>query len=540
MSSKDDISPEKTAGSFEALLASIATSLLGQPIEFFDSSIDDILRRLTAFLGAERSTFGVVDPTDGILRSTHAVAVAPGVTPFPIGKPIAAINPWVFKQLTEKRVPVVFPSASDLPPEASVDLQTWRAFGVRSVAVFPIVAGDQFLGGVSFGTTLRELQWPPPMVDRLQLICEVFAGALLRREHERKLQAALAEVEVLRAQLQSENEYLRAGATGAEGFEDVVGESPALQKVLFQVEQVAPTNSTVLVLGETGTGKERIAQAIHVSSRRRDRPLVTVNCAALPPTLIESELFGHEKGAFTGAVSRKIGRFELAHGGTLFLDEIGELPFAEQAKLLRVLQEGKFERVGSSLTRKVDVRVIAASNRHLADAVRDGTFRQDLYYRLRVFPIEMPPLRTRKEDIPLLVWHFLGQLARTMGKKIERVPAATMARLVAYDWPGNIRELRNVLERAVVLSPVSALRLDALGESLQAPAAAPTVEGGARRLEDVEREHILRTLESCGWRLKGKGNAAVQLGLNASTLYSRMKKLGIRRPGARLRSAGRG
>ena len=540
MSSKDDVSSEKTGGSFEALLASIAATLLNQPIESFDAGIDDILRRLTAFLGAERSTFGVVDPTDGILRSTHAVAVAPGVTPFPIGRSIAEATPWVFEQLTEKRVPVVIASPSDLPLEASMDLQTWRAFGVRSVAVFPIVAGDQLLGGVSFGTTLRELQWPQLMVDRLQLICEVFAGALLRREHERKLQVTLAEVEVLRAQLQSENEYLRAGTTSAEGLEDIVGESPALQKVLFQVEQVAPTDSTVLVLGETGTGKERIARAIHVRSRRHDRTLVTVSCAALPATLIESELFGHEKGAFTGAVSRKIGRFELAHGGTLFLDEIGELPLAEQAKLLRVLQEGEFERVGSSVTRKVDVRVIAASNRNLAEAVREGTFRSDLYYRLRVFPIEMPPLRARKEDIPLLVWHFLGHLARTVGKKIERVPAATMARLVAYDWPGNIRELRNVLERAVVLSPVSALRLDALGESLQAAAPASTAEGGARRLEDVEREHILRTLESCGWRLKGKGNAAMQLGLNASTLHSRMKKLGIRRPGTRPRPADHG
>jgi transcriptional regulator with GAF, ATPase, and Fis domain len=530
MSSKDDMSSEKTAGSFEALLVSIATSLLGQPLEFFDASIDDILRRLTAFLGAERSTFGVVDPTDGILRSTHAVAVAPGVVPFPIGQPIAEINPWVFKQLTEKHVPVIISNEGDLPPEAFVDIQTWRASGVRSVAVLPIVAGNQLLGGVSFGSTLRELQWPQLVVDRLQLICEVFAGALLRREHEHKLRATLAEVEALRERLQSENEYLRAGAASAEGFEDIIGESSVLQAVLLQVEHVAPADSTVLLLGETGTGKELIAKAIHVRSRRRDRTLVKVNCAALPPTLIESELFGHEKGAFTGAVSRKIGRFELAHGGSLFLDEIGELPLALQTKLLRVLQEGEFERVGSSVTQKVDVRVIAASNRNLADAAREGTFRSDLYYRLRVFPIEMPPLRARKEDIPLLVWHFLAYLARTVGKRIERVPAATMDRLVAYDWPGNIRELRNVLERAVVLSHGPVLRLDELGGSLHDAVPAPTVEGGARTLEEVEREHILRTLEACGWRLKGTGNAATQLGLNASTLHSRMKKLGIRRP----------
>ena len=530
MSSKDDMSSERTAGSFEALLASIATSLLGEPLELFDASIDGILYRLAKFLDVERSIFAVVDPIDGILRTTNAVAVASGVAPFPVGLPIAQVNPWVLKQLTEKRVPVIISSLSDLPSEASVDLQTMRAYGVKSVALFPIVAGDQLLGGVSFGTTLRELQWPQLVVDRLELICEVFAGALLRREHERKLHAALAEVETLRERLQSENEYLRAGAPSAEGFEDIVGESPALRSVLFQVEHVAPADSTVLLLGETGTGKELIAKAIHARSRRRDRTLVKVNLAALPPTLIESELFGHEKGAFTGAVSRKLGRFELAHGGTLFLDEIGELPLALQTKLLRVLQEGEFERVGSSVTEKVDVRVVAASNRNLTDAAREGAFRPDLYYRLQVFPIELPPLRARKDDIPLLVWHFLGYLARTVGKKIERVPAATMDRLVAYDWPGNIRELRNVLERGVVLSPGPVLLLDQLGGSLQAAVPAPTVGSGARTLDDVEREHILRTLESCNWRLKGQGNAAAQLGLNASTLHSRMKKLGIRRP----------
>ena len=365
------------------------------------------------------------------------------------------------------------------------------------------------------------------------MIGEIFAGALLRREHERRLRDTLGEVEALRERLQSENDYLRAATSSAEGFEDVIGESLALQNVLFQVEQVAPADSTVLLLGETGTGKELIAKAIHARSRRRERTLVTVNCAALPPTLIESELFGHEKGAFTGAVARKLGRFELADGGTLFLDEIGELPFELQAKLLRVLQEGEFERVGSAVTHKADVRLIAASNRNLADAVRAGTFRSDLYYRLRVFPIELPPLRARKEDIPLLVWHFLERLARTIGKQIDRVPAATMDRLIAYDWPGNIRELRNVLERALVLSPGPVLRLEELGESPKAAVPAPTARRGARALEDVEREHILRTLEACDWRVKGQGNAAAQLKLHPNTLQSRMKKLGIRRPAPR-------
>jgi formate hydrogenlyase transcriptional activator len=529
MSVGDEMSVEEPTESLESLLVSIATNLLSQPVEYFDASIDDMLYRLIRFLDVERSTFGVADPLDGVLRTTHAVAI-PGVVPFPIGMPIAETTPWVLKQLSEKRVPVIISSLSDFPPEASVDVQTVRAFGARSFALFPIVAGGQLLGAVSFGTTLRERPWPPSVVDRLRLIGEIFAGALLRREHERRLRDTVAEVEALRERLQSENDYLRAATLGAEGFEDIIGESPALQSVLFEVEQVAPADSTVLLLGETGTGKELIAKAIHARSRRCDRTLVKVNCAALPPTLIESELFGHEKGAFTGAVSRKIGRFELADGGTLFLDEIGELPLALQTKLLRVLQEKEFERVGSSVTQKVDVRVIAASNRNLAEAVREGNFRSDLYYRLRVFPIELPPLRARKEDVPLLVWHFLEQLTRTIGKQIERVPAATMARLIAYDWPGNIRELRNVLERALVLSPGPVLRLDELGESFQAAVPATTVGGSARALEDVEREHILRTLEACDWRVKGQGNAAAQLKLHPNTLQSRMKKLGIRRP----------
>jgi len=382
---------------------------------------------------------------------------------------------------------------------------------------------------MSFGTTRRERLWQQSSIDRLRLIAEVFAGALLRRDHERRLRASLAEVEALRERLQTENEYLRQGSLAAEGFGDLVGESAALRNVLFQAEQVAPTDSTVLLLGETGTGKELIANAIHARSGRRGRTLVRVNCAALPPTLIESELFGHEKGAFTGAVSRKIGRFDLADRSTLFLDEIGDLPLDLQAKLLRVLQEGEFERVGSSVTQKVDVRLIAASNRDLAADAREGAFRPDLYYRLRVFPIELPPLRARKEDIPVLVWHFLGQLGAAIGRKIERVPAPTMDRLLAYDWPGNVRELRNVLERAIILSPGSTLALDELGDGTWAAAGSAADAGGSRTLEEVERDHIIRALEACDWRVRGKGNAAGRLGLNASTLYSRMKKLGIRR-----------
>ncbi len=521
------MSPEQPAvESFEALLAAIAARLLGQPAEAFDACVNQALSRLVAFLEVERATLRLVDPADGRLRSSHAVA-APGVAPYPVGTLTEESAPWIAQQLRDKRLPVIISGESDFPP-GSTDLQTAREFGVRSVALFPILAGERLLGALSFGTSRVEQRWPEPLVDRLRLIGEVFAAALLRREHEGTLRATLAEVETLRERLQVEHEYLREQALGPEGFEEIVGESPALRNVLFQAEQVAPTDTTVLLLGETGTGKELVAKAIHVKSARRNRTLITVNCAALPPTLIESELFGHEKGAFTGALSRKIGRFELADQSTLFLDEIGELPLALQPKLLRVLQEGEFERVGSSVTRRADVRIIAASNRDLSASAREGTFRPDLYYRLRVFPIDVPPLRARREDIPLLVWHFLGHLGATLGKKIERVPAATMERLVRYDWPGNIRELRNVLERAAILSPGPALSLETLGDN--APAAASSREAGAARtLADMERDHIIRVLEQCDWRVRGRGSAAARLGLNPSTLYSRMKKLGIRR-----------
>ncbi len=344
-----------------------------------------------------------------------------------------------------------------------------------------------------------------------------------------ELRRATAEIQDLKDRLELENAYLRHEITVSHAHEGIVGESPAIKHVLNQVEQVAGTDATVLILGETGVGKELVARAIHRHSTRQSRALVKVNCAALPSTLIESELFGREKGAYTGALTRQAGRFEVADRSTIFLDEIGELPLELQAKLLRVIQEGEFERLGSTATRKVDVRVIAASNRDLAAAVREGAFRADLYYRLRVFPIEVPPLRLRKDDIPLLVWFFLGELGPALGKKIERVPPSVMTYLVAYDWPGNIRELRNVLERALIISRGPVLSLDESFEASASPADAMVETREIGTLERVERDHILRVLADCEWRVRGPGNAAERLGLNASTLYSRMKKLKIQR-----------
>jgi formate hydrogenlyase transcriptional activator len=300
----------------------------------------------------------------------------------------------------------------------------------------------------------------------------------------------------------------------------------ALLRVLHQVGRVAGTETTVLILGETGTGKELSARAIHQRSARQDRPLITVNGAALPPTLIESELFGSEKGAFTGALTRKMGRVELADGGTLFLDELGELPLDLQAKLLRVLQDGAFERLGSVQTITVDVRVIAATNRHLVQQVVAGQFREDLYYRLNIFPVTLPPLRERREDIPLLVWYFIAQCQGKLGKPSERIPERAMAALVAYHWPGHIRELANVIERAIILSPSTTLVVDeVLSPSQRSDPSLPSTQP----LEGVKRAHILTVLEACHWHIKGAGQAAARLGLHPSTLYSRLRKLGIER-----------
>jgi PAS domain S-box-containing protein len=351
-----------------------------------------------------------------------------------------------------------------------------------------------------------------------------------RKQMEEDLRRALRENQELRERLEVDNTYLREQLQPDGAIEGILGTSDAMRYVASRAHQVAPTASTVLLLGETGVGKSLLAQAIHNLSPRRARPLVTLNCAALPPALVESELFGHEKGAFTGAQARRIGRFEIANGGTLFLDEITELPLDLQGKLLRVLQEGEFERVGSSATLKTDVRVIAATNRKLDEEVRAGRFRQDLLYRLNVFPITVPPLRQHPDDIPMLAAHFLEKHARKLGVQVPEVSKATMKELLARKWPGNIRELENVLERALITS--RGARFEIRDEAVVASGAAAAGEPPAfRSLSQTEHDHILATLERVEWRIEGEGGAADALGINASTLRSRMRKHGIRRPG---------
>jgi formate hydrogenlyase transcriptional activator len=388
-----------------------------------------------------------------------------------------------------------------------------------------------------------DISLTPIKLSDQTLVCAQVRDVSWRVEQEQRLQASLVELNRFKQFAEAENINLREELKGHHSFEEIVGQSPKLLEVLNLLEMVAPTATTVLITGETGTGKELMARAIHTHSDRSEKPFLSVNCASLPEGLVESELFGHEKGAFTGATSQRLGRFEQSDGGTLFLDEIGEMPLAAQAKVLRVLQDGVFERVGSTKARHTDVRVVAATNRDLAADVHEGRFRGDLYHRLSVFPLHLPPLCERREDIPLLTTYLTGLKAQRLGRIIERIPQGVMDRLIAYSWPGNVRELGNVIERAIILSPGPELREDSiqLGPTPTASHAPPhtsdthgmarphSAATGNTSLIDHERGHIRQVCEDCGWKIKGPGGAAEKLGLNPSTLYSRMKKLGIKK-----------
>jgi chemotaxis protein methyltransferase CheR len=363
--------------------------------------------------------------------------------------------------------------------------------------------------------------------ELLEMNNRLEAEIIERIKAETKLTQTVQELELLKNKLQEENIYLKQEIKIQHNFEEIISQSPQLSEVLKKLEQVAKTDSTVLVLGETGTGKELIARAVHNISLRRKQPLVKVNCAALPANLIESELFGHEKGAFTGAISKKIGRFELANNGTIFLDEIGDLPLELQSKLLRVLQEGEFERLGSSQTIKVDVRIIAATNRKLEEEVKKGDFREDLYYRLNVFPLNLPPLRERDSDIPLLVNHFISKYSKKIGREILKVPIQIMDALKRYTWPGNVRELENVIERAVILSENGILNVD---DRFINTDFNTEDDENSQTMQEIEKAHIIKALDDCNYIIEGKRGAAKKLGMPPSTLRDRMKKYNISKP----------
>lgn len=505
---------------FEALLSELSATFINVQVGEVDGKIVRGLQQIVEFLGFDRSSVWRVDPDNGNMVCTHTYAL-PGIVQPPTILLPKAMPIWNAMVLRDEIFKV-----SDVD-ELSDDFVQEKKYcrdhgGIRSIMFIPASVGGVVAGFITFVSYRVKRDWHDDLIQRLRLLWEVYANALERKRADQKIQSALAEIEKLKDRLEAENIYLRDQISIEHQYDEIIGKSYAVRKVLLQVEQVATTDSTVLILGETGTGKELIARAIHNQSLRRGKAMIKVNCAALPAALVESELFGHGKGAYTGAVSSQIGRFEAADGGTLFLDEIGELPLEQQTKLLRVLQEGQFERLGSPQSVNVDVRVIAATNRNLVQAVKEGRFREDLYYRLNVFPVSVPPLRERREDIPLLVWGMVNEFSKLFGKTVERISRKNMETLEQYSWPGNIRELRNMVERAMILTAGPVLVID-VPESLSGEMS------HSLSLEDVERMHIISVMERVGWRVRGRNGAAEILALKPTTLDSMMKKLGIAR-----------
>jgi formate hydrogenlyase transcriptional activator len=508
---------------FERLLSGLSARFVDIPPDRVDAEIEQGLKQILEFFKVDRCGLIRVLPGKGSWQITH-VALSKSVQPVPVGVELpTSTHPWVYHKLIEKGEVVSVSRPDDLPAEANVDKQTWIGWGTRSTLHIPILIGEAVGHAISINSVKSETIWPEELFPRLRLLGEIFIKPLKRKQMEEQLREHLREIEELKQRLEKENICLQEEVNLLTGHTEIVGRSLAMRRVLSQAEQVAPTDSTVLIQGETGTGKELVARAIHRLSSRKNRPLVTVNCASLPPALIESELFGREKGAYTGALSRMAGRFELADGSTLFLDEIGELPLDVQGKLLRVLEDGSFERLGSTKTLHVNVRIIAATNRDLDKEVKAGRFRKDLYYRLNVFPIAIPPLRERPEDIPLMVTAFVGKLEKRMGKEIETISKKTMHALQSYSWPGNVWELKNIIEHAMILSKGHTL-------VVHLPNAELSETDVTQNLHEMERLHVVSVLEKVGWRLSGKGGAAEALGLKRTTLQARMKKLGIKRP----------
>jgi formate hydrogenlyase transcriptional activator len=513
--SSDDPSVQELIA-FERMLADISARLANVPAESVESEIRLVQVKLREFLGFDRSTFAEFQD-DGSLVVLSSTA-AEGIEATPHG-PLPDRLAWFMARLRSGQSFVVQDSG-DLPPEAVGEAEYFQKTGLHSHLSIPFRIGGRVIGAIAFASFTETRSWPDDLIARIKLVGEVFAHAIARKREQEKLKAALSEIKLLKDRLERENIYLRRAAEISRP-QGLTSHSPGFRSVIEEVAQVAQTNSTVLLQGETGSGKEVLAQEIHNASARNARPMVKVNCAALPASLIESELFGREKGAFTGALARQPGRFEIADGSTIFLDEVGELPLELQPKLLRVLQEGEFERLGGTKTIKVDARIIAATNRRLEQAVREGRFREDLFYRLNVFPIEVPPLRERSEDIPLLSWTFVKEFSNSMGKPVDEIADESIAALQAYHWPGNIRELRNIIERAMILNQGPRLCIKLAHTALR-PVAVTAMAGS---LDEAERTIILQALKQCNWRIRGSTGAAVLLDVKPTTLESRIKKL---------------
>ena len=503
---------------FERAIATLATGFINVPGERVDEAIREGLGRACDLVHVDRALLVRLGP-EGVVRS-RVVFTGPELEPVDEEIVVRDRFPWTFERLLSGDI-VSFATLEEVQDD--VDRTSLALAGIQSAVGLPLLIDDRVTAFIGFATVGTTRSWSAEVMRRLTVIAGLFANAVGPVQRDEALQAAMEESQHIKNRLQIENVVLRSEARDRLAPAEIVGRSAELKQVLAQAEQVASTDSTVLLLGETGTGKELFASHIHSLSGRRGRPMVRVNCAAIPATLIESELFGREKGAFTGALARQVGRFELADHSTIFLDEIGDLPLDVQVKLLRVLEERKFERLGSPRPISVDTRIIAATHRNLEQRVAEGAFREDLYYRLNVFPIHVPPLRDRAGDIPLLVQRLVDEFSRTFGKRIESIDSDAIAALQRYSWPGNIRELRNVVERAMIVTTSKRLVIPVPESTTSAVARSP-------KLVDVEREHILAVLESSSWRIRGAGGAAARLAMKPTTLETRMAKLGLKRP----------
>ncbi len=520
------------AGRLERLLSAISATYINLPGRDVDNALWRDLARLGEMLMADRCVIYLREESGEAFRPyPHCVWGAENDP-----EKIRKMDEWVVKEGRFKKLEFLFKKWRNgehfqwtqkdaLPPGAEIMKSIHQRLGTKSHLSVPIAVVGKTVGAFVIADNHHYRRWPEEIIPWLRLFGEVFANAITRKHTEETLFRAFSEIKRLKRQVEADYTYLREEIKLEHNFDDIVGGSEVVKNMLRLVEQVAPTDVTVLIYGETGTGKELIARALHNASRRSHRPLVKLNCASLAPNLIESELFGHERGAFTGADARRIGRFELANGATIFLDEIGEMPVGLQAKLLRVLQEGEFERVGGSATIRTDVRVIAATNRNLRKEIDKGLFRRDLYYRLNTFPISVPPLRDRVEDIPLLVKNFVDKYSKKMGKPRGRVSRQGLDTLARYPFPGNIRELENMIERALITSSGGTLRID-----VPPPQGAQQTFSAAMNMNEANRRHIEAALEETNWRIEGPRGAAHLLGLKPSTLRNRMRKLAIHRP----------
>lgn len=506
---------------FERAVSELSRTFINLPAAQVDREVENWLKRLVEIFEMDRGSLAQLDSADESLTLTH-VWQRPGIAPSYSGKLLKEVFPWLHQRVLKGEITYVS-RPEELPEAASVEREYMTSVGMKSSLVVPLLTGGNLVGALGFSSFDKAQEWDSILISRIQQVADVFGNCLARKLSQENLDQAFSEIQQLKERLEQENIYLREEIGLANNHSAVIGQSASIREVLNKVERVAPTDSVVLVMGETGTGKELIARTIHDLSARKDRSMVKVNCAALPASLFESELFGREKGAYTGALSREIGRFELADQSTIFLDEIGDMPLELQAKLLRVLQDGEFERLGSSKTISVNARVIAATNRDLRAAIKEGKFREDLFYRLSVFPILVPPLRERREDIPALVWHVLKDLCQRMGRNVENIHPDTMKCFQEYSWPGNVRELRNAIERNLILHSGPVFYAE-IFESDDTPLSV------GQKLEDVERHHIQHVLDATHWRIRGKGGAAELLGLKPTTLEARLRKLQIVRP----------